>query len=130
MIFSEGLFLEENIITEGNIPPKPPSGGSINDIILYLKFKLSNEKTSFVPRDNVIFYYISFKFMILQYSVRYYNIREVKIPRFRFTGTGYIHVPVPVNRGTICNLRNPRYSAVRKPMREWQLSLLRFAIDC
>jgi hypothetical protein len=24
-------------------------------LILYLKFKLSNEKTSFVPRDNVIF---------------------------------------------------------------------------
>ena len=44
---------------------------------------------------------------------------EVKIPRFRFTGTGDIHVPVPVNRGTTCNLRNPRYSAVRKPMREW-----------
>jgi hypothetical protein len=38
-------------------------------------------------------------------------IREVKIPRFRFTGTGDIHVPVPVNQGTTCNLRNPRYSA-------------------
>ena len=36
------------------------------------------------------------------------RIREVKIPRFRFTGTGDIHVPVPVNRGTTCNLRNPR----------------------
>jgi hypothetical protein len=24
-------------------------------------------------------------------------IREVKIPRFRFTGTSDIHVPVPVN---------------------------------
>jgi hypothetical protein len=24
-------------------------------LILYLKFKLSNEKTAFVPRDNVIF---------------------------------------------------------------------------
>jgi hypothetical protein len=56
--------------------------------------------------------------------------REVKIPRFRFTGTGDIHVPVPVNRGITCNLRNPRYSGVRKPIREWQLSLLRFAINC
>ena len=56
--------------------------------------------------------------------------REVKIPRFRFTGTGDIHVPVPVNRGTTCNLRNPRYFGVSKPIREWQLSLLRFAIDC
>ena len=28
--------------------------------------------------------------------------REVKI--LRFTGTGDIHVPVPVNRGTTCNL--------------------------
>ena len=27
-------------------------------LILYLKFKLSNEKTAFVPRDNVIFYNI------------------------------------------------------------------------
>jgi hypothetical protein len=42
--------------------------------ILYLKFKLSNEKTAFVPRDNVIFYGISLKFMISQCSVRYYNI--------------------------------------------------------
>ena len=32
MIFSEGLCPEENIITEGNITPNPPSGGSINDI--------------------------------------------------------------------------------------------------
>jgi hypothetical protein len=44
-------------------------------ITLYLKFKLSNEKTSFVPRDNVIFYGISLKLMILQCSVRYYNIQ-------------------------------------------------------
>jgi hypothetical protein len=43
-------------------------------IILYLKFKLSNEKTAFVPRDNVIFYGISLKFMISQCSVIYYNI--------------------------------------------------------
>ena len=43
-------------------------------LILYLKFKLSNEKTSFVPRDNVIFYGISLKFMISQSSVRDYNI--------------------------------------------------------
>jgi hypothetical protein len=56
--------------------------------------------------------------------------REVKIPRFRFTSTGDIHVPVPVNREITCNLRNPRYSGVRKPIREWQLSLLRFAINC
>jgi hypothetical protein len=42
--------------------------------ILYLKFKLSNEKTSFVPRDNVIFYGISLKLMISRCSVRYYNI--------------------------------------------------------
>ena len=32
MIFSEGLCPEENIITEGNITPNPPSEGSINDI--------------------------------------------------------------------------------------------------
>ena len=38
MIFSEGLCPEENIITEGNIPANPPSGGSINDI-LYRKLK-------------------------------------------------------------------------------------------
>jgi hypothetical protein len=43
--------------------------------------------------------------------------REVKIPWFWFTGTGDIHVPV--NLGTTCNLRNPRYSGVRKPIREW-----------
>ena len=43
-------------------------------LIFYLKFKLSNEKTSFVPRDNVNFYGISLKFMISQCSVRYYNI--------------------------------------------------------
>ena len=43
-------------------------------VILYLKFKLSNEKTAFVPCDNVIFYGISLKFMISQCSVRYYNI--------------------------------------------------------
>ena len=42
--------------------------------ILYLKFKLSNEKTAFVPRDSVIFYGISLKFMISQSSVGYYNI--------------------------------------------------------
>jgi hypothetical protein len=32
------------------------------------------KKTSFLPRDNVIFYGISLKFMISQSSVRYYNI--------------------------------------------------------
>ena len=40
MIFSEGPCSEENIITEGNITPNPPSGGSINDI-LYRKLKNS-----------------------------------------------------------------------------------------
>jgi hypothetical protein len=71
--------------------------------------------------------------LLLEYSSvsqRCQDNREVKIPRFRFTGTGDIHVPVPVNRGTTCNLRNPRYFGVSKPIREWQLSLLRFAIDC
>ena len=43
-------------------------------------------------------------------------IREVKIPQFRFTDTGDIHVPVPGNRGTTCHLRNSRYSGVRKPL--------------
>ena len=33
MIFSEGICPEENIITEGNTTPNPPSGGSINDIL-------------------------------------------------------------------------------------------------
>jgi hypothetical protein len=42
---------------------------------------------------------------------------EVKIPRFRFTGN--IHVPVPVNRGITCNLRNARYSGVWKSIRKW-----------
>ena len=37
--------------------------------MLYLKFKLSNEKTAFVPRDSVIFYGISLKFKISQSSV-------------------------------------------------------------
>jgi hypothetical protein len=40
MIFPEGLCPEGNIITEGNISPNPPSGGSINDI-LYRKLKAS-----------------------------------------------------------------------------------------
>jgi hypothetical protein len=39
-IFPEGLCPEGNIITEGNISPNPPSGGSINDI-LYRKLKAS-----------------------------------------------------------------------------------------
>jgi hypothetical protein len=33
MVFPEGLCPEENIITEGNISPNPPSGGSINNIL-------------------------------------------------------------------------------------------------
>jgi hypothetical protein len=51
--------------------------------------------------------------------VVFYYIREIKIPRFRFTDTGDIHIPVPVNRGTTCHLRNSRYSGMRKPIREW-----------
>jgi hypothetical protein len=45
-------------------------------LIVFVKmdYILSNEKTSFVPRDNVILYGISLKFMISQCSVRYYNI--------------------------------------------------------
>jgi hypothetical protein len=43
-------------------------------VILYLKFKFSNEKTAFVPRDSVIFYGISLKFMISKSSVGHYNI--------------------------------------------------------
>jgi hypothetical protein len=39
------------------------------------------------------------------------DIREVKVSRF--TGTGDIHVPVLVNWGTTCYLRNPGYSSVR-----------------
>ena len=57
----------------------------ILEVILYLKFKLSNEKTAFVPRD---FYGISLKFMISQCSVRYYNIprqRYYSIPLSRVT---------------------------------------------
>ena len=33
MVFPEGLCPEGNIITEGNISPNPPSGGSINNIL-------------------------------------------------------------------------------------------------
>jgi hypothetical protein len=60
-------------------------------LILYLKFKLSDEKTAFVPRDNVIFYGISLKFMISQSSVGYYNIP-------RQTAVGYYSIP-RVTRG-------------------------------
>jgi hypothetical protein len=35
--------------------PKKTIKASAEERVLYLKFKLSNEKTSFVPRDNVIF---------------------------------------------------------------------------
>jgi hypothetical protein len=58
------------------------------------------------------------EYLFVDYAEMRY-IREVKIPRFRFTGTGDIHVPVPVNRGITCNLRNQRCSGVRKPIREW-----------
>jgi hypothetical protein len=53
------------------------------------------------------------------FNQHFSNIREVKIPRFRFTGTGNIHIPIPVNQGIMCNLRNARYSGVRKPIRKW-----------
>ena len=39
--------------------------------ILYLKYKLSNQETAFVPRDNVIFTVFHLKFMISQCSARY-----------------------------------------------------------
>jgi hypothetical protein len=42
---------------------------------------LSNQKTAFAPRDNVIFNDISLKFMISQCSARYYNpTRAVDLP--------------------------------------------------
>jgi hypothetical protein len=40
MIFPEGLCPEGSFITDGNISPNPPSGGSINDIF-YQKLKAS-----------------------------------------------------------------------------------------
>jgi hypothetical protein len=43
-------------------------------VFVEMDYILSNEKTSFVPRDNVILYGISLKVMISQCSVRYYNI--------------------------------------------------------
>jgi hypothetical protein len=46
--------------------------------------KLSNEITAFVPRDNVIFYGISLKFMISQCSVRF-PVGYYSIPRSRVT---------------------------------------------
>ena len=50
-------------------------------LILYIKFKLSKEKTAFVPRDSVIFYGISLKFMISQSTVGYYSIPRSRVTR-------------------------------------------------
>ena len=41
MKYREGLCTKGIIITEGNISPNPPSGGSINYDILYRKLKAS-----------------------------------------------------------------------------------------
>ena len=56
-VFPEVMIISEgNIITEGNISPNPPNGGSINDI-LYRKTKMlmQNIKNSF-QRTLPIFY--------------------------------------------------------------------------
>ena len=60
MIFPEGLCPEGNIITEGNISPNPPSGGSINDI-LYRKLKASKSRIKNLTHTfafvNTMFYF-------------------------------------------------------------------------
>jgi hypothetical protein len=58
MIFPEGLCPEGNIITEGNISPNPPSGGSINDI-LYRKLKVSKLRIKNLTHTyvNTMFYF-------------------------------------------------------------------------
>ena len=58
MIFPEGLCPEGNIITEGNISPNPPSGGSINDI-LYRKLKASKLRIKNLAHTyvNTMFYF-------------------------------------------------------------------------
>jgi hypothetical protein len=58
MIFPEGLCPEGNIITEGNISPNPPSGGSINDI-LYRKLKASKLRIKNLTHTfvNTMFYF-------------------------------------------------------------------------
>jgi hypothetical protein len=62
------------------------------------------------------------------------STRVKQLERLRYPVSGLrvrvIYMRVTVNRGTTCNLRNPRYSGVRKPIREWELLLLKFAIDC
>ena len=54
----EGLCPEGNIITEGNISPNPPSGGSINDI-LYRKLKASKLRIKNLTHTfvNTMFYF-------------------------------------------------------------------------
>jgi hypothetical protein len=58
MIFPEGLCREGNIITEGNILPNLPSGGSINDI-LYRKLKASKLRIKNLTHTfvNTMFYF-------------------------------------------------------------------------
>ena len=58
MIFPEGLCPEGNIITEGNISPNSPSGGSINDI-LYRKLKASKLRIKNLTHTfvNTMFYF-------------------------------------------------------------------------
>ena len=58
MIFPEGLCPEGNIITEGNISPNPPSGGSINDI-LHRKLKASKLRIKKLTHTfvNTMFYF-------------------------------------------------------------------------
>ena len=58
MIFPSGLCPEGNIITEGNISPNPPSGGSINDI-LYRKLKASKLRIKNLTHTfvNTMFYF-------------------------------------------------------------------------
>jgi hypothetical protein len=58
VIFPKGLCPEGNIITEGNISPNPPSGGSINDI-LYRKLKASKLRIKNLTHTfvNTMFYF-------------------------------------------------------------------------
>ena len=58
MIFPSGLCPEGNIITEGNISPNPPSGGSINDT-LYRKLKASKLRIKNLTHTfvNTMFYF-------------------------------------------------------------------------
>jgi hypothetical protein len=56
--FPRGFSPEGNIITEGNISPNPPSGGSINDI-LYRKLKASKLRIKNLTHTyvNTMFYF-------------------------------------------------------------------------